>query len=337
MSHELTQTDTMVYAGDKPWHGLGSEIPEGTTVAEGFKLAKLDWLVQLHPVYAEVGSDMIKANDNSAVIRMDTKQILGVVGSQFTPVQNVDAFAAIDKVVGSGIAHLHTAGSLKGGKLVWALLKLPGEIRIKGNDVVGKFVTMISGHDGRTQHMTFVTPTRIVCWNTMQMALGSASNMERTKHTRFVVNRINNIAEKLGQSLKVMDDFGAKAKFLAATEVKSSKEVEEFLLRLNFEENIQQVTSDRMEKHLEGDQAQQIHRLFEHGKGNDMPEIRRTYWALFNGVTEFVDHFKTPGGKTKTGIAKRDARLTSAWTGTGAALKTRALDLAVAMASKKED
>lgn len=336
MSHELMQDDQMVYAGEVPWHGLGAEIPGGTKVKEGFAIAGLDWPVGKFPVFAEVGGGLLKAPDNFAIVRRDTNKVLGVVGSQFTPVQNVDAFEAIDKVVGTGVANLVTAGSLKGGRLVWALLELPGEIQVRGNDRVKKYVTMINGHDGHTLHMTFCTPTRIVCWNTMQMALGRAELMTTTKHTRNVVARINNIAEKLGHALKFFSVYEEKVKYLASIPVKSQQEVDKFLLRLKFERDMEKASAEKMQKHIESAEAQEIRRLYETGKGNTDPSVKHTFWTLLNGVTEYVDHFREPGGKKRFGLDRQDARLSSAWLGTGAELKNRALDLALAMAAGKE-
>ena len=130
MPAEITETKgkaEMMYVGRTPWHGLGTQLDGPPTAAEAIAAASLDWTVEMVPVYLDGG---IEIPGKRAAVRTDTGLVMNVMSDRYTPLQNVDAFAFFDAVVGAGEAIYHTAGSLQGGRKVWALARLPGDLKV---------------------------------------------------------------------------------------------------------------------------------------------------------------------------------------------------------------
>lgn len=179
MAHELEIRNgkaSMMYVGDLPWHGLGTALQKPATATEAIKAAKLDWEVVKTPVYACVGNNRLVPTDSFAVVRSDMVdkpecEVLGVVGKDYTPLQNRDAFSFFDPIAGEGAAIYHTAGVLAGGRRVWMLAKLPGETRVIGDDISHKYLLLFNSHDGSGAVGVKFTPVRVVCQNTLTMAL----------------------------------------------------------------------------------------------------------------------------------------------------------------------
>ena len=132
MAHDLTikadGTAEMAYFGKTPWHGLGTELDSPATWDEAMKAAGLDWEVEMKPVYLEGG---IEIPNKKATVRKDTGEVFGVFTDRYTPLQNSTFGDFMDAVVNVGEANYHTAGSILGGRKVWALVKLPGELGIR--------------------------------------------------------------------------------------------------------------------------------------------------------------------------------------------------------------
>ena len=172
MSHNLNQANgkaAMMYVGEVPWHGLGTKLDKPATAAEAIEAAGLNFTVEKWPMRTQRGS--LPVNNHFATVRTDTKEVLGVVGSRYEPIQNKDAFTAFDSLVGEGEAIYHTAGALGKGERIWILAKMPDYIRINGNDIVEKFLLLTNTHDGTSVVRVKLTPIRVVCENTLSIAL----------------------------------------------------------------------------------------------------------------------------------------------------------------------
>mgnify|MGYP003343884018 FL=1 len=215
MSHELEMVNgkaSMVYAGEKPWHRLGTEIPDDLTPAQVLDAAGLNWEVEKVPAYANVGGKSV-AVGRSALVRTSDNKVLDVVSDDWNPVQNAEAFEFFNEFIAEGDMKMETAGSLKGGQIVWALAKVQDSFELFGGDRVESYLHFSNFHRyGCSTDIRF-TPIRVVCNNTLTLSLN-------TKVEKFV--RISHRREFDGDTVKL-------ALGIAAEKLASYKEMAQFL------------------------------------------------------------------------------------------------------------
>ena len=171
--------ETMFYVREKPWHGLGTMVQEAPTSADALRLAGLDWTVEARDMWLNGGYEPIpgyKAN-----VRSSDNKVLGVVSDKYRIVQNADAFAFTDALIG-GDVHYETAGSLLDGKKIWLLAKLP-DSEICG-DKTEPYVCFSNTHDGSGAVRVCMTPVRVVCNNTLNLALNTAQRAWSVRHVQ---------------------------------------------------------------------------------------------------------------------------------------------------------
>ncbi len=320
--------ESMMYVGEKPWHGIGVELDHVATAEEAIRAAGLDWGVGKYPVFAEIpaGNDfrLIQVPGKYATVRMDTNDTLGVVGEVYKPLQNREAFGFFDEVVGSNAAIYHTAGSLSGGRRIWILAKLPGRIYIKGTeDVTDKFVLLANSHDGTTGVQMHITPIRVVCQNTLNIAIRQSVKGMNLRHCPGVLDKVTNVQQALGIVGLFYSEFDEVAAFLAKKPVTASV-LDEYLDELGF-------TTEGRQRATRGDNIRaKLIELFETGSGSDLKGVRGSMWGLMNAVVEYTDHYR--GTRVTSDAAnEKEARLASLWFGAGAKLKQKAWDVALAM------
>lgn len=325
MPHELATTNgrtAMMYVGEAPWHGLGTKLDGPATAREAIEAAGLDYLAELRGVQTVDG---ITISNRKAVVRSDSGDVLGVVGNSYVPVQNHQAFGFLDAVVADGRLRYHTAGALGKGERVWMLAKLPDDIRVKGSDdITEKFLLLSNSHDGSSALRCFFSPVRVVCSNTLSIAERNGRGQGISiVHKGDLAAKVRQAQEVLGLAKRFYDDVQAQINRLAS-HYPSPRQLEEFF---------KQVYPDSPdgESSRTRNVRQEMLRLFEHGIGHDMPEIRHTTWTALNAVTEYVDHHRSTRGKTAE--ERSSNRLSSAWFGSGARLKERAWNLALQMAT----
>ena len=328
MAHELTTNagkTEMFYTGDAPWHMLGTALDHVATAKEAIFAAGMDWGVEKYPVFWQDGDGMHAIGDKRAIIRGDTRAYFSVMGDGYTPVSNSAAFYFFDRVVGAGEATYHTAGSLNGGKRIWILAKLNGELAVTNKDVLEKYILLANSHDGSQALTMMFTPVRVVCSNTLRMAMGHKDHAFYARHTERVFNRALEAREVLGLAEAYFANFEAGAARLVAKQLKS-KDLEEMLRWVIHIPNEEAFLSDLHKTKQYA--VDQITALFEKGRGNDMPGVKGTAWAAYNAVTEFVDYYRPAGKGAKTAgvmtAAVVDKRLNSAWFGSGSTIKERA-------------
>ena len=325
MAHELATTNgraAMAYFGDTPWHRLGTRLENPATAAEAIEGAGLDYEAELTRMTTV---DDIPVPNRLAVVRSDNRQILGTVGTSYVPVQNRQAFGFLDAVVADGSLRYHTAGALGKGERVWMLAKLPDDIRVKNSDdVTEKYLLLSNSHDGSSSLRVHFTPIRVVCANTLAIAAryGRGQGVSII-HKGDLVAKVHQAQQVLGLAKRFYDDAEEQIDRLAR-HYPSLRQLEEYF---------RQVYPDSPdgESSRTKNVRQEMLRLFEHGIGHDMPEIRHTTWTALNAVTEYVDHYRSTRGKTIRDRASN--RLESAWFGSGARLKERAWELALQMAN----
>jgi phage/plasmid-like protein (TIGR03299 family) len=321
MSHNLLIQNgkaSMFYINEVPWHGLGTRLNKPATAKEAIEAAQLNWKVVKLPLFA--GSKRIPVIDRFAVVRKSgdhiqrTDPVLGVVSNEYTPLQNHQAFEFFDPIVGQNAAIYHTAGALGLGERVWILAKLPGHIRVVGDDITEKYLLLSNSHDGKSSVTVKFTPVRVVCQNTLTLALDGSGY--RVSHHSDIYEKLNQAREMLGLINEKFDDL--EQTFQAMTRVKlDSNRLSEYLAAVypDVKEPDKQLLVQRDRDWSEY--------FFDQGKGNRLAGVSGSLWAGFNGVTEWIDHRKTRQNSNQ--------RLSSTWFGESSRIKSRAFSVAVGM------
>jgi phage/plasmid-like protein (TIGR03299 family) len=298
-----------------PWHGKGKVLSEEAITAErAIKEGGMDWLVGLAPI-SVAG---VPIPDHYATIREDTGAVLGIVGNRYVPVQNEDLFKFFDPVVDreKGVFY-HTGGVLKEGKVVWLLAKVPGDFYVPGvkDDRVDNFLLLTSSHDGSMHVTVKETRVRVVCWNTLSMALAEPTTTVRIKHTSSATYELAQAHRVLGLATKHATLAQQAAEVLVGLKV-TGKFFRKFVKTL--------FPSSKEAKGEEASRKALVHRerielLFSGLDRNNLPGMRGTGWALYNAVTDYVDHSMP--------YRKGTDPLERAWFGSGEDLKEQAFKL----------
>lgn len=292
MAHEILKNDNMVSAGNQvPWHGLGTILPDETLTADAaLKAAKLDWTVQQKEIF---DADMVPVKGYVLNQRSDDKTTLSVSRNTWTPVQNDQLLSIAESLAqaGDGLNYqprIETAGSLSGGKIVWALVRVK-EAKCLGSNHLS-YLLLSNGHDGTRAVKGTLTDVRVVCNNTLRAAEARASLLS-VKHTRNVLERVNEAAKLLGWANDATDATFAIYKALAATKLKADKAAALFTEVIP--------GADELDNEKAAEKVAKLMHLFRHGPGVE----GRTVFDAVNAVTDFVDHHRS--FKTKTGNAER--------------------------------
>ena len=315
MAHNI---NSMMYTGEKPWHGLGTKLENVATAAEAIAAAGLNWTVTKEPVFLKDGREVA---DTFATMRSDNKDVLGTVGAVYRPLQNKEAFSFFDAIVGEKLAMYHTAGALGVGERVWILAKLPGTVRVIGDDITEKFLLLTNTHDGSSSVQMMFSPIRVVCQNTLNIALGSGIRNQKMRHTNTLGLRVSEIRAGLGIVHERFQLFEEMAQALTRVNLKSDD-------WRTYCRNIGIIPADEFDKMSTRAKniLEEVTSLFEYGKGNNAPGVKGTAWAAFNAITEWTDHARATKGENK-----EQARASSLLFGSGAAIKQKAWDAATAL------
>jgi len=162
-----------MFYGEEPWHRLGEKLDAPATAEEAITAAGLDYEISLTD---EATVDGMMVPKTKAVVRYDNQTVLGVVSDRYVPVQNKQAFSFLDSCVADNGLRYHTAGALGQGEKIFLLAKLPGHLRVKQTeDVVDKYLLLSNSHNGSSALRVLFTPVRVVCQNTLSMALRQGS------------------------------------------------------------------------------------------------------------------------------------------------------------------
>lgn len=284
--------ETGFFGGNVPaWHGLGTVIEEDVVAAsEAIKLAGLDWEVELVPLYSQFSGNTKLVDNEWGVQRSTDGKVLGIVSERYVPVQNHEAFTFVDDIVDSGEAKYHTAGSLKGGKNVWMLAKVGEDINIAGmeSEKTEFYILLSNSHDGSKALTVAITPIRVVCQNTLNLALRSAPRMWKARHRVSSLEKFGEARQTLGLSFNYIEAFQKEAELLLNTKM-SDTQFEEML-----EEMFPLKTSETDSKRavtMNTKVRNSISGLYFHAA--NLKSVRGTAWAAINAVGEYNDHFST--------------------------------------------
>ena len=289
-----------------PWHHLGTELNHPRTAGEAIETAGLNYTVAKKPLTAGRGLDQ----DTYATMRMDTHDVLGFVKESYQPVQNIDAFKFFDALVAADEATYETAGVLGKGECIWILAKLPGYIKVHGNDIVSKYLLLTNSHDGVSQVRVRLTPIRVVCNNTLTSALQGAGDIS-ISHTPNTVRYFEQAFALLGLSNSLYGQLDVMFNRMAAKKI-TPEQLREYVQAL-VPDNEEDQNTARTEKIRES-----VLQLHDSGHGANL--ARGTVWGAFNSVAEYTDHMMSDEDSA--------TRLNSIWFGRGEQLKVKAFRLA---------
>lgn len=215
--------ETMFSVREKPWHGLGTIVADAPTSSDALRLAGLDWKVVQTSIYTKRSE---KIEGYKANIRDTDRQILGVVSDRYKIIQNDEAFAFTDELLGSGVRY-ETAGSLQEGRKVWLLARLPREYIISG-ERISPYLVFSNTHDGSGAVKVAVTPIRVVCNNTLNLALNTAKRSWSMIHTGDIRNKISDAKETLFMADKYMENLGCEFEKLRRQKM-TDRQVKEYI------------------------------------------------------------------------------------------------------------
>jgi phage/plasmid-like protein (TIGR03299 family) len=316
MGHNINVVNgraSMMYVGEVPWHRLGTRLDKPATAAEAIEAAGLGFRVE--KIALKTKDPQLDVEGHFATVRADTYEVLGVVGSRYSIIQNTDAFTTFDALVGEGEAIYHTAGVLGKGERIWLLAKLPDYIKVNGGDVVEKYLLLTNSHDGSGPVRVKLTPIRIVCENTLALALNGEEQEVRVRHTAQAGARLKEAHEILGLTNQLYAQLDQIFNDMARKHIDG----ETFSTYIKTAFPTKSTPEDRSrvvyvrEKVLE---------LAETGRGSEL--ARGTVWGAYNAVTEFVDHYRLTSVTDVAGLK-------SMWFGSGERIKKQAFRAAMEM------
>ena len=287
MAHEV---ESMYYVSNEengrfvPWHGLGTPVEEAPNSYEALRVAGLNWKVESKPVFV---------NDKEvpnyvANVRDSDNSVLGIVTNRYKIVQNEEAFSFTDALI-SGDVRYETAGSLKNGKRIWLLAKLP-ETKVI-DDVVVPYVCFTNTHDGTGAVQAIMSPIRVVCNNTLNLALTNAKRSWSMRHVGDINGKIEEARQVLGLADKYMKELNVFADKLANTSLpfEKAKEIVNELFPIDKED------SDREKRNMQKCRDDIMVCYF----APDILKYQNTAYGLVNAVTDWAGH-KTPLRNTKS-------------------------------------
>lgn len=315
MAHEIefiNDVAQMAYAGETPWHKLGTKVPADLTPDQMLEAAGLDWNVTKIPAFATIGGEQVSVG-HSALVRESDNKLLDVVSNDWNPVQNSEAFDFFNEFVMAGDMQMNTAGSLKGGTVVWGLAKVNESFELFKGDKIDSYLLFTNFHKyGFSTDVRF-TPIRVVCNNTLTLSLSSAvERMVRISHRQAF--DAGNVKEMLGIATDKLAKYKEMAAFLGSKRANHESVVEYF-------ERIFPLTTTK--EQVEGVKKLSKNALIAMNVLETQPGVefaQGTWWQSFNAVTYMTDHIL---GRND------DNRLASAWYGQNKTLKTKALELAI--------
>lgn len=270
--------ETMFSVREKPWHGLGIIVKEAPTSADAIRLAGLDWSVVQEPIYTNFNRVVEGYRAN---VRSSDRKVLGVVSDRYKVVQNVDAFSFTDELLGKGVRY-ETAGSLQEGKKVWLLARLPREYIIAG-ERISPYLVFSNTHDGSGSVKVSITPVRVVCNNTLNLALGTAKRSFSMIHTGNIQDKIQEAKDTLFLAEEYMDCLGVEFERLRRQKITDAqvKEYIESLLPMEKDptpiqsKNIIRLREDMMRRYYDAP---------------DLQKVGSNAYRFINAVSDFATH-----------------------------------------------
>lgn len=315
MSHQIS---SIAYVGERPWHGLGHQLISNQPIEVWQARAGMDWSIESSEVRFVTGQSHLGAihafPEQKVLYRSDSREPLSVVSSRYVVVQPREILEFYRDLTDAGGFELETAGVLRGGRKFWALARTGQSGMLKGRDHVKGYLLLASACDGTLATTAQFTSVRIVCNNTLQIALGDGMGAVKVPHrSQFDAQAVK---RQLGIATSSWEAFMMRSKALAERKVTDSA-AEAFLRKV-----LTYPAPDRDGVSVNERALKAVGELYSgRGKGSNLPSASGTAWGLLQSVTEFVDHHR----RARSDDHRRDA----AWFGPGATLKQKAWDEAL--------
>ena len=331
---------------DSVWHGIGAKVDPNTEPDDMLIAAELNWDVLKRPLSTSLEGfeEMLLVEDFFSLVRSTDRKVLGICGKDYVPTQNRQAFAFFKQFCKSANITMETAGSLAGGKYVFVLARINRDLILPGGDVVKGYLLLLSPHIWGKSFLIKFCATRVVCRNTLMLALKEKSKRSfRMPHVRaFDAEVQKEAAQTMGIAMELFDGFEATANLLAQTKVdadvvvryvadilEKEKILEQFgkgfykLPELKQAELLMDPSSPRVNATQFGRSASDVLSAVNRQPGADLLSSSGTLWGAFNATTYWADHL---AGRD------RDLATQSAWFGPRSVIKTAALTRAAQMA-----
>jgi len=317
---------TMAYYGKVPWHELGKQVPKGMTAEQMIRAAGLDWEVELRPARGAREINPKGEFSRYEVVRLprlntkETEVLLGVVSRRYQPLQNVEAFVFFDPIVREGKAYFETAGALGEGERIWVMAKMPEAMEIVRGDECFKYLLLSNTHSGDGSVIVKFTTVRVVCQNTLMLAMDDGQKAYRVRHSKQMQFKLDELAEFLSITQEVF--LKAEEQFKQMAKVQMIEDRLEHYFEAVFPR-----TAVQKKKGEKPARWGYVRKVFETQEDLQLPRVRGTLWGAYNAITRFED-YKQPQQQEQP-----DQRLERTWFGGGADTKLRALVKAVELAS----
>ena len=272
--------ESIFYVREAPWHGLGICVEEALDSKAALEKSGLNWKVIQKPIMTADNEPIpgFKAN-----IRDTDSKVLGVVPDRYKVVQNSEAFAFTDTLLNEGVRY-ETAGSLQDGKKIWLLAKLPDKYVIE-DEQIEPYLVFSNSHDGSGSIKVAMTPVRVVCQNTLNIALENAKRVWSTVHVGELASRMDEAYNTLFLAEKYMSSFETEVHRLNSIKLTDSKVIELIDMLLPMDDE----PTDIHRRNITRIREDMKHRYF------DAPDLRyvgKTGYRFINAVSDFATHAK---------------------------------------------
>ena len=315
MAHEIDFSNkraNMAFVGQTPWHGLGSKLPAGADIETWRMAAGLAWNVAETETLFKYDGEIRVVPDTKVLLRSDTRAPLSVVSKWYNTVQPGEVLGFFDDLVRAGGFELETAGSLRGGKRIWALARVGEEAKIVDGDMIKPYLLLATSYDASMATTAQFTSVRVVCNNTLSAAIGNGEQKVKIPHlSKFDAKAVR---DQLTIAVSGWDEFLLQTRRMAATPL-DAQAADAYLLDV-FKCDVE--TLEAPEKTRKSKAYKRILQLFD-GSAIGSEMVGQSLWGAVNAVTEYVDHER---GKA------RESALDAAWFGEGANLKDCAFTVA---------
>ena len=270
--------ESMFYVRETPWHGLGTKVLEAPASKDALQLAGLNWRVMQEPIYTAMEElvDGYKAN-----VRDSDRKVLGVVTDRYRVIQNDEAFAFTDGLLGEGVKY-ETAGSLQGGRKVWLLAHMPHEYIISG-ERISPYLLFSNTHDGSGAIKVALTPIRVVCQNTLNLALAGAKRSWSMIHTGDIREKMQEAKDTLFLAEKYMDELGKEFEVLRMKKLTDKQVMEYIEILLPVEDGF----TTQQEKNMKRLREDMKIRYFD---APDLQSVGKNAYRFVNAVSDFATH-----------------------------------------------